>query len=513
MPVEVDKAAEGTDIKTPVSSGRPIFSRFKSHLVQSFLAEVSVLWLLFLGVFLVVVSSGVLAASQWQSFSTVGQYSILLVYTLAFGGASYWTAGRAKLQTTAQMLKATTLLLIPLNLWMMDALGVFNTSVGLAILASVGLSLVTLVLAPQQRTSLNLLGLSWLHWGWGFATWPLVATYLGTVGSAVSLVWGAPDASIEGSEETNKPVPQPGRVLVEIALLILVVRSLWVAQIPIAQLGLAIGICGWLLCRLQRHYPLWPQLGAGLMLLGWLVSVAQQPLQAIGISGLAGWLLVERLRQQMQDHYQLRTLAALWLIGLQTCGLLWLTLPIGLRQALLTTVERFSIEPVSALNFAGVWLYGYVGLMLLGARQFQRRGQITWARLTEQLTLGISTLLVLCALSQAQSFLFTGSLLGLTLTLSSITRLRHSGTNGLIYSTHGAALVTFLSGIHVISEWFGGLTEPQWALVFIGLATVEWLVSVATQRYTKWRQSALYLGIGLSLIAYSLLLNNWGSLA
>jgi hypothetical protein len=30
--------------------------------------EISVIWLLFLGVFLVVVSSGVLAASQWESF-------------------------------------------------------------------------------------------------------------------------------------------------------------------------------------------------------------------------------------------------------------------------------------------------------------------------------------------------------------------------------------------------------------------------------------------------------------
>ncbi|MEM7066979.1 MAG: hypothetical protein AAF572_27925 [Cyanobacteria bacterium P01_B01_bin.77] len=510
IPVATDvTTAEPSVVSAGSSSRRPFFSHFKSHLVQSFLAEVSVLWLLFLGVFLVLVSSGVLAASQWQSFSTIGQYTILLVYTLAFGGASLWTAGQAKLQTTAQMLKAATLLLVPLNLWMMDALGLINASVGLVILASIGLSVLTLVLAPQKRTGFNLLGLSWLHWGWGFVPWPLVAAYLGTLGSAVNL-WASPTTTVETVEEDSRPTPPFGGVLVAIALLILLVRSLWIAQVPIIQLGLAIGICGWMLCRLWQ-YPLWPQLGAGLMLLGWLVSAGQQPLQAIGISGLASWLLAQQLQRQPQERHQLRTLIALWLVGLQTCGLMWLTLPIGFRQILLTTVETFSAEPISAINFAGVWLYGYVGLMLLAAQQFKRRGQTTRALLTERLALGISTLLVLCTLPQSQSFLCTLSLMGLTLTLSTIIRLRSSATNWLIYATHSAAVLTVLSGLYVISTSLGGWSDPQWAIVFLGLTTMEWLASVASQRYPQWRQSALYLGIGLSVIAYSLLLNHWGS--
>lgn len=514
IPVATDATPTQPGVVPAVSSGRPFFSRFKSHLVQSFLAEVSVLWLLFLGVFLVVVSSGVLAASQWQSFSTVGQYAILLVYTVAFGGASLWTAGQAKLQTTAQMLKAATLLLIPLNLWMMDALGLVNASVGLAsmglaALASIGLSVLTLVLAPQKKTGFNLLGLSWLHWGWSFGPWPLVAVYLGTLGSAANL-WASPTTAAEKVEEGSRPTPQFVGVLVAIALLMLLVRSLWIAQVPITQLGLAIGICGWMLCRL-RQYPLWPQLGAGLMLLGWLVSVEQQPLQSMGISGLAGWLLVQQLQRQPQERNQLRTLTALWLVGLQTCGLMWLTLPIGLRQILLMTVGKLSAEPVSALNFVGVWLYGYVGLMLLGARQFKRRGQAAWALLSEHLALGISIVLVFCTLPHPQSFLCTLSLMGLTLTLGTIIRLRSSATNWLIYGTHSAAVLTVLSGIYVVSMPLGGWSDPQWAMVFLGLTTVEWLASVATQRYPKWRQSALYLGIGLSVMAYSLLLNHWGS--
>ena len=493
-------AAVAAETVFEISVDRLFFSRFKSRLVQSFLTEMSVLWLLFLGVFLVVVSSGVLAASQWQSFSAVGQYAILLVYTLVFGGASRWAAGQAKLQTTAQMLKAATLLLIPLNMWMMDTLGLFNASVGLAMLASVGLSLLTLMLAPQRRTGFNLLGLSWLHWGWGLASWPLVASYLGTLGSATNLLQRV---SGDATDVTKENQSGPGGILVAIALLILLVRSVWVAQVPIYQLGLACGICGWMLHRLRY------QAGLGLMLLGWLVSGAQQPLQAIGISGLAGWLLLERLQRQERD--QLRTLSALWLVGLQTCGLAWLALPIDLRQTLLTAAQKFSVEPVSALNLTGVWLYGYVGLMALGVRQFQHQGNDAWAQQTERLALGLSGALLLCALPQAESFLFTLSLLGLTLTFGAFTQLRRPATSWLIYGTHSAAVVTLLSGLYVISMRVPGWGDPQWAGVFIGLTAVEWIASVATGRYPEWRRSAWYLGIGLSVMAYSLLLNNWGS--
>lgn len=516
FPVSVSTSAPEPDPPISTNAERsPLFSRFKSRLVQSFLAEVSVLWLLFLGVFLVVVSSGVLAASQWQSFSAMGQYAILLLYTLAFGGASYWAAGQDKLQTTAQMLKAATLLLIPLNMWMMDALGILNissglASVGLAIGASIGLSLLTLVLAPRRRTGLNLLGLSWLHWGWGLMLWPLAATYLGTLGSATNLVWGVPHA---GRAE-NKPEleEKSGGLLVAAALLILLVRSLWIAQVPVYQLGLACGICGWLLCRLHQEQPLWPQLGSGLLFVGWLVCVQQQPLQAMGVSGLAGWLLADRLQRQPEERQQLSTLATLWLVGLQACGLLWLSLPIDVRQGCLTAMGQLSSQPVSALNFAGVWLYGYVGLMLLGARRFRQQGRAAWSSLTEQLALGTGVLLVLLALPQTPSVLLTLSLIGLTLTLGALTRLRRPAPK-LIYGTHSAAVVTVLSGLSVMGGPIGepaGWTDLQWAIALLGLTLVEWLASVASEHYPEWRRSAWYLGIGLSAIAYGLLLNSQG---
>ncbi|MEM9806058.1 MAG: hypothetical protein AAF959_12320 [Cyanobacteria bacterium P01_D01_bin.56] len=478
---------------------KPIFSGFKSRLVQSFVDELSVLWLLFLGVFLVLVSSGVLAASQWQSFSALGQYSILLLYTLAFGGASYWAAGREQLQTTAQMLKAATLLLIPLNMWMMDTLGGINAAVVLAVVAALGLSGLTLVLAPQRRTGLNLVALGWLHWGWGIAVWPLAASYIGTVGSATNLFISRSDDIGQGAQRKT------GGILVAIALLILLIRSLWIAQLPVYQLGLASGICGWMLCRLG--YPLWPRLGAGLMLLGWLVSVDQQPVQAMGVSGLAIWLLVARLHQQPKEGQQSSGLTQLWLIGFQACGLVWLVLPIGLRQGLLMFMSQFSAQPVSAINFAGIWLYGYVALMLWVARRFRQKDKATWADLTEKLTVGIGVLLVLLALPQLQSFIFTFSLLGLTATLGALSRLRQPATR-LVYATHGAALATVMSGLYVMSGQ--GWTQPQWSAALIGLALVEWAVSVATERYPLWRRSAWYFGLVLSAIAYGFLLPNVG---
>lgn len=57
----------------PASQTTPLFSRAW----QAFKDELSVRWLLFLGLFLVVVSSGVLAATQWQRFPVIGQYAVL----------------------------------------------------------------------------------------------------------------------------------------------------------------------------------------------------------------------------------------------------------------------------------------------------------------------------------------------------------------------------------------------------------------------------------------------------
>ncbi|MEN9871084.1 MAG: hypothetical protein RLZZ171_2072, partial [Cyanobacteriota bacterium] len=106
---------------------------------QSFLDELSIRWLLFLGIFLVVVSSGVLAANQWQSFPNLGQYFVLLVYTLGFWGVGFWTGKDVKL--TSQTLTAIAILLIPINFWAISHLGLGRNFLEWGIIAVAVISL------------------------------------------------------------------------------------------------------------------------------------------------------------------------------------------------------------------------------------------------------------------------------------------------------------------------------------------------------------------------------------
>ncbi|NJR63470.1 MAG: hypothetical protein HC769_34655, partial [Cyanobacteria bacterium CRU_2_1] len=185
---------------SPIPDRSPVLSRsWIGRSLQSFMAEISVIWLLFLGVFLVVVSSGVLATSQWQNFPPVGQYGILFTYTLAFFAASLWTSRQQTLRLTARTLQITTLLIIPINFWMIDGLKLWQSVAGLAMgtIAALTLTAITRFLlrptsdliqsANPRLTTLNSLALSWLHWGWSLAGIPLIATYIGTIGTALSL--------------------------------------------------------------------------------------------------------------------------------------------------------------------------------------------------------------------------------------------------------------------------------------------------------------------------------------
>ncbi|NJM98289.1 MAG: hypothetical protein HC800_15030 [Phormidesmis sp. RL_2_1] len=282
-----------------LSSGPQLPVNKVTRLLRALLDEISVIWLLFLGVFLVVVSSGVLAASQWQSFSPVGQYAVLLAYTLVFWGASLWAKAQANLQATARMLALTTLLLIPINFWMIDALGVLAGPIGIGIggLSALLLSCLPLRLLTHRSIQLNVMALSWLHLGWlggwlgGWSGgWPVAATYLAAVGTALNLIYQdrqshltrepaeleEPDASV--AVTTSRLLPFDVLTLA-LSVVILLFRSLLIAQVPSHQLGLAAGICGWLLVWLARskaNHTVWDWAGLGLLLLGWAMTVTQQ---------------------------------------------------------------------------------------------------------------------------------------------------------------------------------------------------------------------------------------------
>lgn len=162
-----------------------------SRLLSSLMAELSVVWLLFLGVFMVVVSSGVLAATQWQNFSSVGQYSILFGYTLAFWIASLWTRQQQNLRLTSRMLQIATLLIIPVNFWAIDGFKLWDSGLGLVLGAIAAFSLCAIAFMLLQSAPrlllFNTLALAGLQSGWALTGLPLIATYIGTIGTAFVL--------------------------------------------------------------------------------------------------------------------------------------------------------------------------------------------------------------------------------------------------------------------------------------------------------------------------------------
>ncbi|MEL6351109.1 MAG: hypothetical protein AAFR58_05045 [Cyanobacteria bacterium J06627_28] len=468
----------------------------------SLIEEISVLWLLFLGVFLVVVSSGVLAASQWDSFSVVGQYLVLFGYTLAFWGVSVWAQRKENLQSTGRMLSLTTLLLIPVNFWMMDRVGVLAGPVGLgaAAIAAIILTLMPLGLSatwmPRRINRVNLVALSWLHWGWGWAIWPVIATYIGTVGTAANLTYQDRQSDLQttktdatSEEQTSEEQLSEERVLEEqvlekqprllsfdvlavaLTLLVLLVRSLFIEQVPPEQLGLAAGLCGWLLVWLTRNKPSpvnWASVGYGLLILGWAASVRQSPpLQAIAVSGLGLSLLFMRLRQTWEKGY----LVALLAVGLQAYGLVWSVVPTTVRDrivALLTT--WFAIGPIEPIDWASVGFFPYLLGLLAFAFYLRRQQQSTLAVLTEKIALGFGILLALVSLGNN----FTAAV---NLTLSTVTLIwlltnRRALPKSLLSLTHGAGLAAIASWIHYFVP---DLSALSWGTIVLGVGIAELL--------------------------------------
>ncbi len=73
-----------------------------------------------------VVSSGLLAASQWKKFPPAAQYLVLCAYTLCFFGATVWIRKTGNLRLTSETLRLVTLLLVPVNFWAIDGLGLWG---------------------------------------------------------------------------------------------------------------------------------------------------------------------------------------------------------------------------------------------------------------------------------------------------------------------------------------------------------------------------------------------------
>ncbi|MBW4644712.1 MAG: DUF2157 domain-containing protein [Goleter apudmare HA4340-LM2] len=547
--IPVAALASSSPRKAPAKTAEP---NLIATMLQSLGAELSVRWLLFLGVFLVVVSSGVLAASQWERFPASGQYAVLLVYTLSFWGFSFWAARQNNLTLTAQTLLMVTLLLVPVNFWAMDSFQLWQNPLDwlTVAIATPILTVITDLIyknrlfvtnfRSQKLLLVNILGLSYLHWGWKLPSFPLIAVYVAMVGTTIITVYHNRHRQINSAipPETNDErrigvgINLPAAVIVY-ALLVLLVRAIFVAQIDVTQLGLAVGICGWLMTWLaQKHFTpeaeradappsphppspsssvIWERVGSVLLVLGWLVCVIDYPGQAIAVSGLGLWYTSDRLRR-----YSLNAdFAAVFIIGLQTIWLAWRLIPGGLQKSAIAVATQLTQAQNDPLALLSVALFPYIILMLVVTESFHRQQKRDLAKFGELMTLCLGA--VLTTISLVNPVLRSLNLLFSTVTLAFITKQRFpeeivtpteppplfpSSSPPLVYLTHIIGVLTLCSTI----DWFlPSLNNQAWAGILLVLMVGEWALSL---RRGLWRDSAWYIGLGLAGMSFLLLWAN-----
>ncbi|MDF5715078.1 MAG: DUF2157 domain-containing protein [Rhizonema sp. NSF051] len=507
-----------------------------ARMLQSLQAELSVRWLLFLGVFLVVVSSGVLAATQWQRFPAFGQYGVLFAYTLSFWGFSFWAGRQPNLRLTAQTLLIVTLLLMPVNFWAMDSFSLWKNPldwIAIAI-ACPTLTAITILLcqnrlfvtnSPLGKLPLiNILGLSYLNWGWKLPGFPLIAVYLATVGTTLITVHRySSRIPLRNADDrrVGLGITLPALVVVY-GLAVVLVRAIFVVRIDITQLGLAIGICGWLVTwlaqprrKLERlesnstpQLP-WEVFGGVLLFIGWLVAVEPSPWQAIAVSGLSLWFFSRRL----QEYAAHASLLAIFAISLQMVWLGWRLVPVGLQEWAIAVGTKLTHSQQTPWALLSVALFPYLIFMVAFTERIYRLQKRDLARFSDILTLLSGSFLT--TISFVNPTLRSLNLLFSTITLAVIYRRRTNERSTelgkpLIYLTHITGVVTLCSTI----DWLlPSLRQEVWACVLLALMVAEWLLSVGSG---IWRRSAWHIGLGLAVTSYLLLGENayhpWNSI-
>ena len=527
-PKPAPKQAVGVDREIPTQKQSPL-----ARISQSLMEELSVRWLLFLGVFMVVASSGVLAASQWERFPASGQYGVMWAYTIVFAIASEWAARKPNLTLTAQTLRIVTLLLMPLNFWAMDSFGLWQTPLGWGTIAVATVSLTGIVWKLcRHRTFLllPLLLLSYLHWGWGWAAFPLIAVYIGTIATAGNTLITQKRSSLAIADIA----------ITLYTLLILLGRAFFFAAVPLPEMGLAIGICGWLFTWMsppvareeetrrqgemgeddtetRRHgdtgnregddkgenrspqhkafrltaspnsefripnsefntLPFWQPFGGFLLFLGWFVSVWDLPALALAVSVLAMLWLFDRLRRVWRK----RELAALFLVGWQGLTLIGRVIPSGIRQSAIvigTEVTQAHDTPGSLLTLT--WFPYLIGMLLVN-EWIDRNQKPKLVRFGDKLALGFGIFLV--CLGFPNPSLRSLNLIASAITLFVITRHRYPTSSFAIHLTH----LTGLAAIGSCIFWrFPDISYEAAAAVALVAMLIEWGVA----GYSEWRSN------------------------
>jgi hypothetical protein len=475
-----------------ISEPQQIRQSLMGQILRSLQQELSIVWLLVLGVFLVVVSSAVLAASQWQNVSPLGQYLVLLSYTLSFWGISFWTGRQPRLQLTAATLRSLTLLLAPVNFWAIDRFllqSLQPLSLLIALVATMLLSGMAIVTfrqrfpnsAPLSPALVSYLGLSYLQCGWSFSNFPVIAVYLGAIAAAVTI----------------RPATAFKRlVFPTVAIALLFLRAIFIAEVEIEQLGLAVGIVGWLVARVAQQHSLaalW-SLGGGLLGLGWLVSVTDVAWQALLVSGLA----ISFWAQLLQRYWRRVDVISLLLIGLQSLWLIWRLVPSAVRSQIFNFATALTQTQTLPLASLGVVLLPYLIVILALAKWLERNQKEDLAKFTEAIAFffgaGLTAVSLLAPATRTLNLAIS------TVALGALSQQKQH-PKPLVYITHLLGIGALVAAI----QWrFPTLSQLTWANIFLGIAIAQWSFSLLRDRWQTWRQSAWYLGFGVATLSYVL---------
>jgi hypothetical protein len=512
---------------------------------QTLKDELSVRWLLFLGVFLVVLSSGVLAATQWSRFPAWGQYGLLWLYTIGFWLTGSWAKRQEGLKLTANTLQIAALLLIPVNFWAIDSFGLWKQpwEIATAVVATsslVGIAyLQTLPRRSKSRSTQWLMGafiaLSCLQLGWQIPHWAAISIYIGSIGVAIIL-------------QKTRQIEKGALAIFGLGMLIL--RGFFVVHLPVTSFSLAIGIVGWLFAqwgiqyqkKLQRaesialKHPsrqinqhqktlgglitLYHRLGAGLLALGWLIGLGElqiSPWQSVAVSVFALIWIWQRLQR---DHRN-SDLVWLFVVGLQAYFLssfLWRFLSTGALLAMvLPWIKQFFGE--NYLFAGGLLVFPYLLLWVWLTAWFWRKGEESLARTGEGLMMGIGLLMTVSTGATPLGLLI--DLVASTAILAHLTHRRPPIRRSYVYLTHLGGLMTVFAAVNYRWDWCRSIGQSfitvtdtfsgnalfvlaVGSLVSIMLATIELLFSTrkATLEKDAWQRSAWDYGQILAVLSY-----------
>jgi hypothetical protein len=313
-------------------------------------------------------------------------------------------------------------------------------------------------------------------------------------------------------------------------LSVLLVRAIFIVNLPIQELALAIGICGWLFLGKERQeFPpkesqqesiqnraalrdearqpkiqnqITEIIGAILLLIAWSVGIGEKfPWQAMAVSLLALHFFTHRLRRD----WLRRDLFAVFTIGWQSLILIGRLIPKGFSKEALDLSIQIADSKAFPWTVYGITLFPYVIFMVWLTGWLYRQEKQKLALFGEWLTLSLGV--VLTILSLLNPTWRSLNLFCSTATLVYVVQYRLPLRVALLYFTH---LIGLLAFSNAIAWWFPSLPHSAWASLFLGLAVVEW--GVSTLQFSSdspmrqaWCRSCWHFGFVLASLSYALL--------